>query len=727
MMKHKKGYSRSDIPDHLFDILAGEFDGDTRALDLFDEFFRHKDYCSTFASNLIDVAKGSAGDSWEIRRLAVLMLEHQVLKLPVESIEEFDSLFTRLNLKSDAGTGSKVKDSVLKEGYSTTDLRGFVLEVRRNLERLKRVHDQIRGKQTAREGLADFIHISRRECKLALGRYLFTPEEVVERILDQVRVSAGMIDPSVSPNMEGEVEHALSGMPDYEASILRRLLAVSKIYWVSDATSSEVNSLVEYPLTTVVLVVKPPGSSIEFEIKRAGRRGDHPLSVVYRRDEKPVPPSHRLDGGSMKASLVWEAAKAIRFANIFRLVHEKAAPVSRAVSIFSKYCVPSEDGEERILDYFTDPSIFGDGFSEMRTAMERSVEAFERERGSDSLGLPGELGLTVRFFTHAAPGQAILSGTSSFRLNLLRDYLSAEGPYIYFEKGLKVEYTKSDARRFADEILEEALGVYTPPDIKYRDHEQYIEAAFSVPENRAAADRNYLSVMQQIGTFWGTLMAVGGHSNGESFVGRNVGLKSLWEEGRWKVKIIFMDHDMLNFLERGVDYMRPHWWLPGTVEDEHHILSNSTNGQKVFSEMDFLGRIYRVEEEIARKGRNSLYEAMGCSYKKTHDEIVANRDLQKLFSKKLVKRFRDWDAIVGGYLRTRQRFLSCAECEMDSWKAEAENYLKRKRYKKVVISGHIETVEKYADFLERYSFLYQSSEARTGVEGSHQPSAISHQ
>jgi hypothetical protein len=83
--------------------------------------------------------------------------------------------------------------------------------------------------------------------------------------------------------------------------------------------------------------------------------------------------------------------------------------------------------------------------------------------------------------------------------------------------------------------------------------------------------------------------------------------------------------------------------------------------------------------------------------------VTTNQELQKFFSKKLVKRFRDWDAIVGSYLRARRD-----PCEPDSWKDEAESYLKRKRYKKIIISGYMETVEKYADFVERFSFLYSS-------------------
>ena len=72
-------------------------------------------------------------------------------------------------------------------------------------------------------------------------------------------------------------------MPDYEARILRLLTRDSLAYWVADATSSEINSLVEYPLTTVVLVLKLPGSHVELEIKRAGGRGVNPLGVVSSR------------------------------------------------------------------------------------------------------------------------------------------------------------------------------------------------------------------------------------------------------------------------------------------------------------------------------------------------------------------------------------------------------------------------------------------------------------
>ena len=108
--------------------------------------------------------------------------------------------------------------------------------------------------------------------------------------------------------IDAETAHALKQLPDFEAAILRLLCEGQKIYWVAERTSSRINSLVEYPLTTVVLVIKPPGSEIEFELKRAGRRGNNPLSVVFRRNGYRVPLPHRLDGGSMQWLLRYEDA-----------------------------------------------------------------------------------------------------------------------------------------------------------------------------------------------------------------------------------------------------------------------------------------------------------------------------------------------------------------------------------------------------------------------------------
>jgi hypothetical protein len=119
------------------------------------------------------------------------MLENQLLKLSPEDIQEWSFILARLNLKHSTGVKSAVRKLVLKEGYSTIEPRGFIKELRRRLERLNRVHECIRGSATSRDALLDFIRLSRRECKLTLARYIFTPDEVVGRILSLVGISKG--------------------------------------------------------------------------------------------------------------------------------------------------------------------------------------------------------------------------------------------------------------------------------------------------------------------------------------------------------------------------------------------------------------------------------------------------------------------------------------------------------------------------------------------------------
>jgi len=184
------------------------------------------------------------------------MLEHQLLNLSLDSTLEFDFLFVKLGIKSSKGDSSQVDSCLSKEGYSTIELRDFIVEFRRKLERHTRVHSRVRGAETSARALRDFIHLSRRERKLSLARYLWTPEEVTELILGRTRLSRGRKDGRrmLHPYTDSETERTLSLLPDFEAGILRRLRGRTEIFWVTDSTSSELNSLVEYPLTTVVLV-----------------------------------------------------------------------------------------------------------------------------------------------------------------------------------------------------------------------------------------------------------------------------------------------------------------------------------------------------------------------------------------------------------------------------------------------------------------------------------------
>ena len=109
--------------------------------------------------------------------------------------------------------------------------------------------------------MASFIEASRSECKLTLGRNLFRPEEVVDRIVATFKTSNGVRDSAglEEPFVAGEQPRATvpsplrGGDPPWPEP-------AAHVYWVAQDTGSRHNALVEFPHDTVVAVIKPPGS-----------------------------------------------------------------------------------------------------------------------------------------------------------------------------------------------------------------------------------------------------------------------------------------------------------------------------------------------------------------------------------------------------------------------------------------------------------------------------------
>jgi hypothetical protein len=685
-------------------ILNSEFPDAPQVHQLFDEFLRCETYNRKFCLKLFSIAKQRTKVTWRTRRLAMLMLENQILKLDADNLREFDFLFIQLNLKQTPGVNVPVVRAVLKEGYSSTTLRSFIPEFRSKLGRLNYLHNRVKGLRTSIAALHDFINVSRRDCKLSLARYLFTPQEIVDQILRQLQVTGGVKDLSISPtgSSDNELTQAINSLPDFEGSILRKLCETSHIYWVSETTSSEINSLVEYPLTTVVLTIKPPGSDIEFEIKRAGRRGDHPLNVVYARAGQAVPPSHRLDGGDMLWLLQYEAIAATKLRGIYRLVHGVEAPMAHYVSRSSIYSIPTCNGEIQTIPYFTEAQFFGKGFREMRVAMKESVDAFKYEGNKLLANLQGDLGLTTQFLGHVAPGQAILCGTTSFRLDKLAVYLSDKGPEAYFKTGLKVPYNQLDERRLADELLEEVLGVYQAPKVKYQTYEQYLTAAFEVTENRNQADQIYLSLLQQISTFWGTLLGIRGYSRGESFVARNVGLKSFWDKGQWRIKIIFMDHDAIVIPGSRDEKFYAKGGIPNMAFDDSYIWGKASAKQFARSEIGRLQSIYRIGKECDAKGQALAPVALKAAYRKTQHEMLTNQRLRSVFHKAFLDRLVDWDTLVGGYFQMNGNASATRQ-----WKKEMKEMLAAKGYGSSAFDSYMQTIKDNKAFLENNRVLFE--------------------
>ena len=665
--------------------------------DLLDEFLRQRTFQKSFCRKLINLARQRAV-IWETRCLAVLMLEHQVLKLQPDDLDAFDWLFTELKLK----TAGALNPSLLKDGYSTTEPRQFAKEFQQRLARLDRVHRKIHGTNPA---LREFVAVSRSECKLTLARYLFTPQEVVDRILKELQTTDGVKDIDVTQPqfMDAEKAHALKRLPDFEAAIVRLLSEGHQTYWVGENTSSRINSLVEYPLTTVVLVIKLPGSDIELELKRVGRRGNNPFNVFFRRGKYKVPVPHRLDGGSMQWLLRYEERSAAKFHSIYRLVHGSDAPLPGYVSRATVFSIPTPYGPVASFRYFNDPQIFGQrNFHEMREAMKEATAALVKEEGENLPAVAGDMGVTAEFLSHVAPAQSIMTGTSSFRIDKLGLYLSAAGAQTYFNDWLRVSFTKADAKQFADTLLEEVLGVYEPPEVTFVDYAGYVEAAFAVPANRARADAIFLELVGQIAKVWGTLLAARGHSRGESFVGRNVGLRSVWEQGQWKVKLVFMDHDALSLpdLENGHFYAQTA--MIAMLLDERHIWGRANPALFPVSLVGYLISIYRIGSELETRAQALAEKELKAAYDKTHQAMMNDKRLRAFFSDVFMSRLFDWDEFVRGYLGGQSA----------TWKKQMKKMFAEKGYEKDAFDYYMQAAEKGRGLLERHAFLFSTADVR---------------
>jgi hypothetical protein len=702
------------LPAKLDQVLKARFGGNPQATSLCAEFLDYEAYDRRLVTTLLAVSNGSAGDSWEIRLFATLMLANQCRRLEPGHEVEFNFLFQKLGILSTNGKG--ISHRVLREGYTSTDFHTFVAQFLESLRRLERVHRKIQGWRTTPRALEEFIWVAQEPCKLSLARYLFTPSEVADYILHQSNVSSGVISP-LAEEGEREAEHYLAILPDYEKGIFRRLSASSQVYWVSERTPSEINSMIERPIGTVACAVKPPGSPMEFEIKRTGLRATFPLtaSFTYGTGE-PLPPSHRLQGGASTASLRWESRQAAVVSHIYRSVHGREAPVSKLLSLATYRTVPLNNEDIHLLDYFTDPDIFGDGYEQMREHMARCVANFDLQYGDELADLPGEVGLTGRFLAHVLPCQGILAQTSSYRLDTLTSYLSATGPDAYFIRGLKRKsYTRQQAKQFADSLLDEVLGLYIAPNIAYEDHARYLRAAFAIPANRIRADRFHAAAIGDLGMLWGTILALGAYSFGESFVARNLGLKSFFEGGEWTVKLFAMDHDNLRIPDEEEESFWPHPAYRASVVDESFLCANPGRPKQIEgSSVWCLEEIYHVDVATRARSKDYLHRAMEEGYRQARRGMDHDPSVQRFFSESYIRHLHDWDVIVADYLTI------CGDpSKVIEWKARTEGYLRSRNYRQEIIDNYLKGVEKHDDVVQRYSFLYEDiNGSRTSLSGS---------
>jgi hypothetical protein len=657
-------------------------------------------YSRDVAMMLLAAARSGSPHTWHERCVATLLFENQLLKMDAADSAEYGFFFAELGLMGEGGEQPRVLNSVLEEGFSSMELGVFIRELRDRLGLLERVHRRVEMSPETEETRRYLARVANEPTKLTLARWIFSPEEVTTEIVAALSVGRGV---ETTLARIGTAASVWTGKPvrapQFEQSILRLLCAGRKTYWVTQACSQELNALVEYPLTSAAIAVKLPGSDLEIEIKRAGSRGVRLVNVVTERNGTTAPLSHRLFGGSIGWLAQRETIAAGLFSTIYRLVHGSESPCSETVQNNALVTLPRAEGETHMLDYLSDGAAFGEGFEAVRDAMRACVEAFPSDTGVRRASYSGPQGETLQFIAQSLPEQAILMGSSSFRLDRLLLYLSDVGDEHYFRDGLRVDYNETEAQWLADTVLEEILGTVMEPVVPFGDYATYMHNNFATPENRKRADMNFLSVMEQIGTCWGTLLAVRGFSDGESFVLRNVGLRSCWRNGAWQVRVIFMDHDDLTVAGSRYALLWPWREASGMSMDSIHILGGKMGDDWIPGDAGALRQIYRVNATTADAGERALRAAARGAYQKTQSALMSDEELRGLFSPPFLNGIRDFDEVVPG-------LLDAEPDAVESWKTQAATRLRDKGYREQLVSEYVRAIVHFREFFERISFLY---------------------
>jgi DUF971 family protein len=218
-----------------------------------------------------------------------------------------------------------------------------------------------------------------------------------------------------------------------------------------------------------------------------------------------------------------------------------------------------------------------------------------------------------------------------------------------------------------------------------------------MPENRRRADEIFLELVKQMAVFWGTLLGVRGHSRGESFVARNVGLRSVWEDGQWRVKLIFMDHDAMSLPELDHGHFFAQNALPAILIDERHIWGRANPALFPTTLVGCLHKIYRTGAHVKRKATLLAQHELKAAYKKTQQELTTNAKLRAFFSDVFLNRLFDWDEFVAGYLNGRDR----------RWRAKMKAMFADKGYEPDQYDCYAQAVEKNKGFFERNGFLFE--------------------
>jgi hypothetical protein len=175
-------------------------------------------------------------------------------------------------------------------------------------------------------------------------------------------------------------------------------------------------------------------------------------------------------------------------------------------------------------------------------------------------------------------------------------------------------------------------------------------------------------------------------------------LKTVWEQGQWRVKIIFMDHDSVVIPDGGeTDFHAPEA-VHCMYLDEAYLWGKPGS---ILGTVDHLRNIYRISDETHERAMAQARKVLRQSYRKTQAELQRNPRLQSSFHPTLVERITDWNRLVRSYLR-----MQTEPAAVLKWIARQRNLLTAKGYREHEIDDYFHALEANQAFLERQAEIF---------------------
>ena len=197
-------------------------------------------YSRQRAIALAQIASDRHASKWRVRCVAADLLAGELLSLAPEDQAEHRWWFSMFGLL-DSQTGELDAD-VLRQGYSTRALAPFIGEFRRRLAW---------SRVPAGASAAELLRRADQPHRLPLTRYLIAPEDAAAQILALCRVSEG----SERDGVGGRTLYRR--LPRYEAALVRALHLPNRVLWLGPRTPRRLGGLLEHPIGTAAMVIKP--------------------------------------------------------------------------------------------------------------------------------------------------------------------------------------------------------------------------------------------------------------------------------------------------------------------------------------------------------------------------------------------------------------------------------------------------------------------------------------